>query len=241
MSRQASAPAANSPKEHTTTQQRPAATMPSQEVTARAALERKLASRVQPTAGIAQASVLAGRSDSGAGLPLQPRSESPTAEHPRRRAREPQASKRQPANAAPHDAGTSNRTSYRTSGRMAATRRDSWPASSHKSQSPIWCGNNILSPKLKRNGGHIEKIGSPSQCFRRGFGAGFHREIAPEDLEEFLADFVGPYKKLIDQPLFYGDGPVPPGKIRATLSQCMQRGYGVGSMQRAKKILKERK
>ncbi len=226
MSRQASAPAANSPKEHTTTQQRPAATMPSQEVTARAALERKLASRVQPTAGIAQASVLAGRSDSGAGLPLQPRSESPAAEHPRRRAREPQAS---------------NRTSYRTSGRRAATRRDRRPASSHKSQSPIWCGNNILSPKLKRNGGHIEKIGSPSQCFRRGFGAGFHREIAPEDLEEFLADFAGPYKKLIDQPLFYGDGPVPPGKIRATLSQCMQRGYGVGSMQRAKKILKERK
>ena len=34
---------------------------------------------------------------------------------------------------------------------------------------------------------------------------------------------------------------VAPGKIRATLSQSMQRGFGVGSMQLAKKILKERK
>ena len=46
---------------------------------------------------------------------------------------------------------------------------------------------------------------------------------------------------MVSQPLFYGEGPVPPGKFRATLSQCMQRGFGVGSMQLAKRILKERK
>ena len=85
------------------------------------------------------------------------------------------------------------------------------------------------------------EIGSPSQCFRKGFGAGFYQEIEPADLEEFLADNSGPYRKYIEQPLFYGDGPVPAGKIRATLSQCRSRGFGVGAMQRAKKILKERK
>ena len=106
--------------------------------------------------------------------------------------------------------------------------------------SHIFCGNNILSPKLRRNGGDME-IGSPSQCFRKGFGAGFYQEIEPAHLEEFLADNSGPYRRYIEQPLFYGDGPVPAGKIRATLSQCRSRGFGVGAMQRAKKILKERK
>ena len=83
-------------------------------------------------------------------------------------------------------------------------------------------------------------IGSPSVCFRKGFGAGFHQHIDPAHLEQFLADYSGPYEKLIEQPLYYGDGPVPAGKFRATLSQCRSRGFGVGSMQRAKKILKER-
>ena len=104
----------------------------------------------------------------------------------------------------------------------------------------IFCGNNILSPKLRQNGGDMV-IGSPSACFKKGFGAGFYQEIDPSHLEEFLADNSGPYKRYIEQPLYYGDGPVPAGKIRATLSQCRSRGFGVGSVQRAKKILKERK
>ena len=104
----------------------------------------------------------------------------------------------------------------------------------------IFCGNNILSPKLRQNGGDMV-IGSPSACFKKGFGAGFYQEIDPSHLEEFLADNSGPYKRYIEQPLYYGDGPVPAGEIRATLSQCRSRGFGVGSVQRAKKILKERK
>ena len=106
--------------------------------------------------------------------------------------------------------------------------------------SHIFCGNNILSPKLRRNGGDME-IGSPSQCFRKGFGAGFYQEIEPAHLDEFVAENSGPYKRYIEQPLFYKDGPVPPGEFRATLSQCRSRGFGVGAVQRAKKILKERK
>jgi len=104
----------------------------------------------------------------------------------------------------------------------------------------IFCGNNILSPKLRQNGGDMV-IGSPSACFKKGFGAGFYQEIAPAHLEDFLADNSGPYKRYIEQPLYYGDGPVPAGEIRATLSQCRSRGFGVGSVQRARKILKERK
>ena len=59
--------------------------------------------------------------------------------------------------------------------------------------------------------------------------------------EEFLADFSSAYRRLIEQPIFYGDGPVPEGMFRATLSQCRARGFGVGSLQKAKRILKERK
>ena len=115
------------------------------------------------------------------------------------------------------------------------------PTTAHKSKtSHIWCGNNILSPKLRRNGGNME-MGSPSQCFRKGVGAGFYQEIDPAHLGQFLADNSGPYKRYIEQPLFYGDGPVPAGKIRATLSQCRSRGFGVGAVRRAKKILKERR
>ena len=85
------------------------------------------------------------------------------------------------------------------------------------------------------------ELGTPSQCFRKGFGGGYYQQIEPAKLEEFLADFSAAYRKIVSQPLFFGDGPVPPGKFRATLSQCMQRGFGVGSMQLAKRILKERK
>ena len=84
------------------------------------------------------------------------------------------------------------------------------------------------------------ELGTPSQCFRKGFGGGFYQKIDPAQLEEFLADFSAPYKKIVHQNLFYGDGAVPPGMIRATRSQSMQRGFGVGSMQLAKRILKER-
>ena len=84
------------------------------------------------------------------------------------------------------------------------------------------------------------ELGTNSQCFRKGFGGGYYQKIEPAKLEEFLADFTAPYQKIVHQPLFYGDGAVPPGMIKATLSQCMQRGFGVGSMQLAKRILKKR-
>ena len=121
-----------------------------------------------------------------------------------------------------------------------AARHKSPPRKAKTKTSNISCTNNALSPKLKQNGGTMEQ-GTPSQCFRKGFGGGYYRKIDPAKLEDFLTNFSAPYRKIVHQPLFYGDGAVPPGMIRATLSQSMQRGFGVGSMQLAKRILKERK
>ena len=109
----------------------------------------------------------------------------------------------------------------------------------HHSKRKIWCGNNIRDPKLARNGGDL-RIGKPSECFRRGVGGGIYQKIEPGKESDFLTTWTGPYEKRINQPLFYGDGPVPDGKIRATLGQCLSRGFAVGSIQKAEKILKRR-
>ena len=184
----------------------------SPEATKRADLEPKPHSRVQQRTK----AISSERLDGGPHSAPAPTS---AAAHARRSTREPRAL----SQTAPAGSGAARRT---TSPRKGKT-------------SHISCSNNALSPKLRQNGGSME-IGSPSQCFKKGFGGGYYQKIEPAKLEDFLADFNAPYKKLIDQPLFYGDGAVPPGKIRATLSQCMQRGFGVGSMQLAKRILKER-
>ena len=102
----------------------------------------------------------------------------------------------------------------------------------------ILCTNNALDRRLIANGGS-RPLGSNHQCFQRGVGAGLHH--MPEDMERFLQNFSGDYKKLVEQPLYFGDGPVPPGKIRATRPQCMNKGFGVGQMLKAKRILAERK
>ena len=109
----------------------------------------------------------------------------------------------------------------------------------HHSKRKFWCGNNILDPKLARNGGDL-RIGKPSECFRRGVGGGIYQKIEPGKEDEFVRTWTAPYEKRINQPLFYGDGPVPDGKIRATLGQSLSRGFAVGSIQKAKKILKHR-
>ena len=102
----------------------------------------------------------------------------------------------------------------------------------------ILCTNNALDRRLIANGG-ARPLGSNHQCFQRGVGAGLHHQ--PEDLETFLRNFSSPYKKLVEQPLYYGDKEVPAGKIRATRPQAMQKGFGVGQMLKAKRILAERK
>ena len=110
----------------------------------------------------------------------------------------------------------------------------------HRPHHKIWCGNDIRDPRLIRNGGDL-RIGKPSECFRRGVGGGIHQKVAPEKTHEFLNTRSALYEKYIEQQMYYGDGDVPEGKIRATLGQCLSRGFAVGSIQKTKKIIKRRK
>lgn len=103
----------------------------------------------------------------------------------------------------------------------------------------VWCGNNKLDKKLRVNGGHLE-VGSPHACFMRGVGGGIHQEIPPGEEDAFLDKWLQSYEKMVDQPIYYKDGPVPHGMFRCTLPQAMQRGFAVGSIQRAKKMLMQR-
>ena len=67
-----------------------------------------------------------------------------------------------------------------------------------------------------------------------------HAKIPPGGMDEFIAKWTAPYQKLYEQNLHYGDGPTPAGKIPATLSQCLARGFAVGSIQKAKKMHKQK-
>ena len=202
---------ANLERKLSTNLQQPAERHISPEKTTRAYLEPKARSVHHRTKVLPS-----GSSEGGAQSAPAPTG---VAAHARKRTHEPRAQLR----ATPAGSGAAHR---KASPRKGKT-------------SHISCTNNALSPRLRQNGGTLE-LGTPSQCFKKGFGGGYYQKIEPAKLEEFLADFSAPFKKIVNQPLFYGNGPTPPGKIRATLSQSMQRGFGVGSMQLAKKILKER-
>ena len=102
----------------------------------------------------------------------------------------------------------------------------------------IYCGNNALAHELTSG---QARIGKRSECFRKGVGGGLHAAIPEGGTEEFIKKWTAPYRKLIEQPLHYGDGPTPAGKFPATLSQCLARGFAVGSIQKAKKKMHEPK
>jgi hypothetical protein len=98
-----------------------------------------------------------------------------------------------------------------------------------------YCGNNELDHRLKPNGGHME-FGSPCSCQKKGFGIGFNQHIT--NTEDFLREWGGPYRPHIVQKLYCGDDlKVPSGyDARGTLPQCLSRGFGLGSVKRAKKL-----
>ena len=103
------------------------------------------------------------------------------------------------------------------------------------SRKRIYCGNNALAHELT-SGQAV--VGKRSECFRKGVGGGLHAKIPPGGLEEFIQKWTAPYRKIVEQNLHYGDGPTPAGKIPATLSQCLARGFAVGSIQKAKKEMR---
>lgn len=113
--------------------------------------------------------------------------------------------------------------------------------SSEKGPSHVWCKNNALDPELNENGGWMTR-GSRRRCFTKGFGGGFYQKLAPDEVEKFIAAWWDtPYRKLVEQPIFYKDGPVPDNQFAATLPQCVARGYAVGSKKLAEKLVKERR
>ena len=141
-------------------------------------------------------------------------------------------------------AASTDREDHASRGRSEETKPDGPESHQHRAmRAPgrghkhVYCGNNALAPELT-SGGAI--AGTRSQCFRRGVGAGLHAAIPPGGEDEFIAKWTAPYRKLVDQPLHYGDGHAPAGKFPATLSQCLARGFAVGSIQKAKKLLARR-
>ena len=111
--------------------------------------------------------------------------------------------------------------------------------SSPARKAKVWCGNNKLDKQVRANGGHLE-IGSPHACFTRGVGGGIHQKVPPSEEDAFIEKWIQPYEKLVQQPIWFKAGPVPSGMFRCTLPQALARGFAVGSIQRAKKILKQR-
>lgn len=111
------------------------------------------------------------------------------------------------------------------------------PHSAATSRHRMYCGNNALDPDLES--GKLV-LGTRSACFRKGVGGALHQAVPLEEQDAFIKKWTSPYKKLVDQPLHYGDGPAPNGKIAATLSQSLARGWAVGSIQKAKRLLKEK-
>ena len=100
----------------------------------------------------------------------------------------------------------------------------------------IYCGNNELSPRLKAHGGD-EVFGTHAQCVRKGYSLGFNAPI--HDPVRFVTEYGGPYKPRIAQRLSYGDP--QQGTQQATLAQALARGYGLGSVAKARKLKKEAK
>ena len=82
-------------------------------------------------------------------------------------------------------------------------------------------------------------FGSPTECFRKGYGLGYNASI--DNVASFLAEWGGRYKPYIQQQLYYGDGATPPGYQRATLSQSLSRGYALGRVAKAQKMMRASK
>ena len=97
---------------------------------------------------------------------------------------------------------------------------------------PIYCGNNAKSPELQH-----KRLGRPSECIQKGFGAALHQQVA--DVGAFLHKFEGEYQKLIEPKLWYKNSEPPPGWQRATLPMAFQKGWGAGTAALARKLRKQ--
>ena len=111
------------------------------------------------------------------------------------------------------------------------------PQSQATARSPkkqkLYCGNNAKARELLDGS---ERLGKPSECIQKGFGAALHQPV--HDVAAFLRKFDQPYEKLIEPQLWYKNAEPPPGIQRATLPMAFQRGWGAGTAALARKLRK---
>ena len=98
-----------------------------------------------------------------------------------------------------------------------------------------YCGNNVLSPKLKQHGGDMD-IGNCDTCRRKGYSVGTNVKIHET---EFLKEWSEAYAPIVRQLLWYKAGKPPPRYQQATLHQCFGQGFAAASIERAKQLRKQ--
>jgi len=103
----------------------------------------------------------------------------------------------------------------------------------------VVCTNNKFDIRLQENGG-AQRLGSRSECFRKGFGSGLHSK--PENVDEFIHTHSVPYENIAHQRLWFRDATedMPADYQLCTLPQAFQRGFGAGQARLARKLLEEK-
>jgi hypothetical protein len=90
----------------------------------------------------------------------------------------------------------------------------------------IYCGNNAQDDQLL-DGTRI--IGTRHGCMKKGFGKGFNMSYDPK--------FAGPYTPIDKRKIYCGNNSEKPDEYDSigSLSQCLQKGIGIGKRKRADK------
>ncbi len=88
----------------------------------------------------------------------------------------------------------------------------------------LYCGNNAQDPQLLA--GNVV-LGTPYGCMRKGIGRGLHMPYDPK--------FAGIYMPIDQRRYYCGNQPDTPMGYTGigSLSQCIQKGIGIGKRQRA--------
>ena len=91
---------------------------------------------------------------------------------------------------------------------------------------PIYCGNNAQDDQLL-DGTRI--IGTRHGCMKKGFGKGFNMS--------YDSKFAGPYTPIDKRKIYCGNNSEKPDGYDSigSLSQCLQKGIGIGKRKRADK------
>ena len=181
----------------------------SPEETARDDLRRKLTNPTSDSGATSQRSFGGGEASTSTAAASQQ-------SKPRRRAREPRAT--------PQHGATAHVDAIE---RGSSTRRDK----SSPRKARVYCGNSRKASVLLDG---TERVGRPSECIQRGFGAALHQPV--KDVEAFVRAHGGPYEKLIDPQLWFKNSEPPHGMQRATLPMCFQKGWGAGTAALARKL-----